>query len=441
MKVREAVSIVLIASNKVFVIERQNYLASFPGYTAFPGGKVDNVDYNQKIRKFKNVKSHHLSAIVREAKEELGIDLIECANNISYMAKATSPDFNPRRFETFFYRVELKEQLDFTLDQGEFKNGDWYEANIVVDQWLEGKRLCVPPVRLILQELSKNINVTSVEFEQRYCLDTEVPHVETINGLWQVMPLSDTVPPADRTNCFVFDEIIIDPSPKDEDELKKFLNTIKKVNVKKIFLTHHHPDHHRNLPKLLEKLRCEVMLSEDTESRIKMKWGADYFQCASKITHLKEGDILGRWNNQDVICYEIPGHDKGQIGIAPKSLEWFVAGDLFQGIGTVVIGGEESCMKEYFSTLEKVIQLSPKCVIPSHGIPLGGTYILEKTLKHRKFREQQVLEMFQNGLTIDEILGKIYFDIPKVLYKYARANIESHLKKLELDGVIKNLDL
>ena len=60
-----------------------------------------------------------------------------------------------------------------------------------------------------------------------------------------------------------------------------------------------------------------------------------------------------------------------------------MAGDLFQGVGTVVIGEPEGNMQTYMETLKKVIKLNPKCVFPSHGIALGGSHILQKNLVTR----------------------------------------------------------
>ena len=133
---------------------------------------------------------------------------------------------------------------------------------------------------------------------------------------------------------------------------------------------------------------------------------------------------------------EIPGHDEGQIALYPRNLKWFLAGDLFQGIGTVVIGGEEGNMKKYFQTLERIINLSPAVVFPSHGIGLGGTTILEKTLKHRRDREEQVLALFREGLSPEEMLSKIYNEVDKKLWPYALENIHKHLDKLRQDNII-----
>ena len=41
---REAVAAIFVHEEDIFVIRRQEYLRAFPGYYAFPGGKVDPED-------------------------------------------------------------------------------------------------------------------------------------------------------------------------------------------------------------------------------------------------------------------------------------------------------------------------------------------------------------------------------------------------------------
>ncbi|MCO4756337.1 MAG: hypothetical protein KC478_17790, partial [Bacteriovoracaceae bacterium] len=96
----------------------------------------------------------------------------------------------------------------------------------------------------------------------------------------------------------------------------------------------------------------------------------------------------------------------------------------------------EGDMSKYFKSLEKVIALNPKSTYPSHGIVLGGTGILQKTLQHRKLREEQILKMHESGLDEKQMLERIYFDLPVKLHKYALANINSHLKKLKKENQI-----
>ena len=57
-----------------------------------------------------------------------------------------------------------------------------------------------------------------------------VPHIYPLGPITQILPLSHTFPPANRTNSFLLGDkraVLIDPSPKDEAELRKFLQQLK----------------------------------------------------------------------------------------------------------------------------------------------------------------------------------------------------------------------
>ncbi|MFT6633331.1 MAG: glyoxylase-like metal-dependent hydrolase (beta-lactamase superfamily II) [Bacteriovoracaceae bacterium] len=434
-KVRKAVSIVLQHEDEVFFIKRQNFLKAFPGYTAFPGGKVDPAD------KKEDEERTLLNTLFREGKEELGVDLEFCLSqdpnsSIVKIAKATSPPFNPLRFETYFYLINLSEKIEFDVDENEAKEFGWLRPQVILDEYKSGKRLLVGPVKSVFEILERNVQIENSKFydfdEGR---DYTMPTIEPLKNLIQVMPLSNTILPATRTNSFIIGDdiqILIDPSPKNREELSKYLEKVKGYNIDKIFITHHHKDHHQFATQVSKELNLPLYISKDSHQRIENLYGVSYFE-GIEIVIASEGDIVGNWLGQEVRVYEIPGHDEGHLGLAPESMSWFLVGDLFQGVGTVVVGGEEGDMSKYMNSLQRVIDLKPNCVIPSHGIPLGGTNILEKTLLHRKLREKQIKELAENGHSIDEILKIIYFDIPDSVVKYAKANIESHLKKLSKD--------
>lgn len=421
--IRKAVSVIFRCGEKIFIIKRQNYLRAFPGYTAFPGGKKDKEDIDLE------------TTVRREILEELNFE-IPPTKKIVQIAKATSPDFNPIRFETYFYLIDLEEVPLFHVDENEFAMFEWIFPKDILFEYTQGKRLIVPPIKMVIDRLvSKNEDF--IDFDEKRFDAHSVPSIETIYGLKQIMPLSNTIFPATRTNSFLFGEKIrtlVDPSPKNEEELEKLIKTLENESIDQILITHHHGDHHQFSPQLATFLNVKILISEDSYQRI-LKKSKNYFKNNS-IQFLKDGDIIGDWQNQNIIAHHIPGHDEGHFALAPENLAWMIVGDLFQGIGTVVVGGDEGDMLKYMRSLEKVILMRPACVIPSHGIALGGTDMIEKTLKHRKLREKQVLELTLEGKTIDQILNLIYFNIPEGVLKYAKANINSHLEKLKKEQKI-----
>ena len=70
----DSVSALFIYKEKILTVQRQSYLESFPGYLAFPGGKIDkdesSIPFKTKFLSKKNPKL--MRALQREFHEELG---------------------------------------------------------------------------------------------------------------------------------------------------------------------------------------------------------------------------------------------------------------------------------------------------------------------------------------------------------------------------------
>lgn len=443
-KIIDAVSIVMTCGDEIFAIQRQFFLNAFPGYWAFPGGKVepgDSFSYPHALTD--SLDPRLLGAVAREGREELGIDLQGelvrgAISSISFLGLAVTPDFNPYRFATYFFKIDFSEKVPFNVDKNEARVAQWMSADKLLDEYNRGQILAVPPVIKVIQELGKNPSIRHIEeLNLSYDGANQVPHIESIRGIRQLMPLSHTLPPASRTNAFLIGDekkVLVDPSPKNDEEYRKLKNTVSLFGVDKILITHHHPDHYERSNQLARDYNIPILLSSYTLNRIQ-RLNPQFFS-GIETQVIKEGDVVTKWLGQDVLVMEVPGHDEGQVAVYPRDLNWFLAGDLFQGIGTVVIGGEEGDMIKYFDTLERVIRLSPSVVFPSHGIGLGGTTILEKTLQHRKERESQVLSLHLEGLTPDEMLTRIYHDVDRRLWPYALENIQKHLAKLRKEKSI-----
>lgn len=446
-KIVDAVSIVMTCGDEIFAIQRQNFLNAFPGYWAFPGGKVEKDDENFSIQHAmtQKVDARLFGAAVREGQEELGIDLRQeilsgRVNSVDCLGLAVTPDFNPYRFATYFFKIDFKEKVEFVIDENEAKIAEWMSCETLLKRFNEGLILAVPPVIKVIETLGKNPDTKTID-DLNFAYDNTqyVPYIESIKGMRQIMPLSHTLPPATRTNAFLIGDagsprVLVDPSPRDDEEYRKFKNTVSLFGADKILLTHHHPDHWERSDILAREMNVPVMLSQYTYDRITEK-RPDYFN-GINVQFLSEGDVVTKWISRDVVVMNIPGHDEGQIALHSDDFSWFLAGDLFQGIGTVVIGGSEGDMKKYFETLERIIKLSPKVLFPSHGIGLGGTSILEKTLEHRKLREKQILTLHHEGLKPEEMLEKIYAEVSKELWPYALENIYKHLQKLRAENSI-----
>ena len=441
---KESVSAVFSTQDQIFFIKRQNYLAVFPGYYAMPGGKVDLGDSTQELSGPlwpPHIKPQILHALIREVKEELNYDLLEEIAkgevlSIDDIGIAVTPEFNPYRFKNYFLKITLKNPKEFHIDINEAEFGEWNTPKNLLDRYNAGLVLAVPPAITLLKAFEQDPNHNSpIDLSLPYDAETEVPMIESICGVRQFIPLSHTFPPANRTNAFIIgddDQIkyLIDPSPKDEAELSKFLKSVDKVGFDRIFLTHHHPDHYEFSRDIALKYNVIMEMSQFTYTVI----GQSYFE-GIEINLRKEGDVITKSLGHDVRVYEVPGHDEGQLALAPDNMSWFLAGDLIQTIGTVVIGGPEGDMRKYFNSLNRVIDLNPKNIIPSHGIIIGGVNKIVQTLRHREERESQIKELLAMGRTLKEILAVIYVGLKPELLPYALKTIEAHITKIHNEEI------
>ena len=441
--IKDSVSAVFLCQGKIFVIRRQDTLAAFPGYVSFPGGKVDS---NEARRPWKgdlaSFDPKKISALVREIREELHYDLASSEEilQVQEYATAQSPEFSAQKFFTTFYLIRLKVCIPFKVDPGEIQEAFWATPQDFEKDYQASKILAVPPtvalVRSLLEGPADRKNRGPFCLDHLFCAEEEVPYVEMLGGVRQLLPLSNTFPPANRTNAFLLGEpgtkqVLIDPSPQDSSELQKLYATLKKrgASVDEIFLTHHHRDHHEHAPEMARFWKIPMGMSLETSQRIRRLWGEGYLK--GLALHLyEEGDTLATLRGEEVRLLSVPGHDAGQMAPYVESGKWMIVGDLIQSVGTVLIGGDEGDMQAYFASLEQVIKMNPKVVFPSHGMPLGGVAHVKRTWEHRKFREQQILGYLEEGKEKEEILELVYEGLSPSLLPYARMTLDAHLQKI-----------
>lgn len=446
MKIIDSVAAVFCHEKRIFMVRRQPHLEAFPGYDAFPGGKIDSSDAGTQhsARFLRAWNGQEMHALVREIAEELGYDLPAGIASgqvtaVKFLATALAPALVPVRFRLHFFRIDLETLPTFTPDPGEIAETFWETPQQRLDSFHRGDALMVPALRRVLEALDRSPRGCDFgDLSPRFDEDTYVPVLESLSGLRILAVPCNTIPPASRTNAFLLGDdqapqILVDPAPESMEVLEKLLRTLRHDTVNALFLTHHHADHHEHAPLLAKRLGVPVWMSRDTLCRIADKHGSDYFS-GVQVEIREEGDRVTEWKGEAVRVHAVPGHDAGQLALAPESLRWFIVGDLIQNVGTVVIAAPEGDMATYFQTLEKIIALDPSVIVPSHGMPMRSTFRVRATLQHRRARETAIRTLYTNGRTEAEILDIVYQGVDQQLRPFAMQNIRSHLVKLRQEG-------
>jgi len=224
--------------------------------------------------------------------------------------------------------------------------------------------------------------------------------------------------------------VLVDPSPKSPEVYQQLLSTMESRNLDAILISHHHPDHHEYAMDLAREKQLPVLLTERTVYWLNRHFGEDYLD-GVELELISEGYVVTHWKNSPVRAYELPGHDEGMVGLAPDTLGWFFIADLAQTIGSILIPDEGGDLAVYMQSLQRVIDLQPKVVLPSHGIPTGGTFLLERTLQHRLKREVQIRALKLARASETEIYNSVYPNLDPQFEDFDRQTIRQHLHKIE----------
>lgn len=442
----DAVTAVFVCGDEGFITVRRPEMPAFPGYYAFPGGKVDKTDPETPLeeRWLCDHEPKLMHALCREVQEEIGFDLRAAireglVTDIVKLGVAVTPKFEPFRFDTRFYRIELTEKVEFDVDERETADSEWARWVDLDARYEDGQLLGVPPTVVTIKRFAEDPQTRELpQLVFEFDAEKYVPCIEALKGV-RAMPVpSNTLPPATRTNCFLIGDeeaarFLVDPSPANEEVMQRLCNSADKVGFDAVFLTHHHPDHREYADAIARKYGVPIHLSQDTYERISKRTQGRFFEGVETVIR-SDGEVLTQWLGRDVMIRAVPGHDAGQLALMPTDHSWCIVSDLIQGIGTVVIAPPEGNMLKYFNTLQMVIDWDPKVIYPSHGMGMGTTFRIQETLRHRQMRETQIFDLHTSGKSYEEILKVVYADIDERLLPLAMCNIESHMQKLREEG-------
>ena len=96
-------------------------------------------------------------------------------------------------------------------------------------------------------------------------------------------------------------------------------------------------------------------------------------------------------------------------------------------------------MDDYLNSLQKVINLEPRYLLPAHGpFVTQAVAKLTEMIEHRHWREERVLASWRSGLRQPkEMLSQVYEDLEPAAYTLAERQILGHLERLQKLGVIE----
>jgi glyoxylase-like metal-dependent hydrolase (beta-lactamase superfamily II) len=147
--------------------------------------------------------------------------------------------------------------------------------------------------------------------------------------------------------------------------------------------------------------------------------------------------VLGGEPPFPVRVVHTPGHARGHLAFLDETYGSLLGGDLTAGLGTIVIDPPEGNLDDYLESLGRARALGARTLFPAHGPPtvaVDGKF--KEYLSHRQWREQKVLEAWQQGLRGEGLLDVVYDDAPPMARPLAERQLLAHLERLDRLGTI-----
>ncbi len=250
---------------------------------------------------------------------------------------------------------------------------------------------------------------------------------------WRVLGRNPGMMTGPGTNSYLVGDTaltVIDPGPVDAEHMHALLNAADRIGkpIERIIATHTHRDHSPGAAALAEATGAErlgpAVLDESHQDET---W--------QPVRVLKHGDRL---DCGGVVLEVIatPGHVGNHLCYLMIDENLLFTGDhLIQG-STVVIAPPSGSMRAYLDSLALLRDYPIDTMAPGHGEliedPMGA---VSHTIDHRLERERKVYAALdEHPATVQELVGRVYQDVPAFLHGVACLSLEAHLIKLRDDG-------
>lgn len=215
---------------------------------------------------------------------------------------------------------------------------------------------------------------------------------------------------------------IVDPGPALGDHVAAILAEAEsRGGAAGIALTHSHADHSEAVAAVADATGVPVAAMD--------------FPAAS--VRLGDGDAFG-----PLTAVATPGHAPDHLAFIAGAVCF--TGDAVLGEGSVFVAPDPGALSGYLAALRRLRAMDLELLCPGHGPPVEDPAgKLDQYVTHRLERERRLLEALGSGLrSTDELLDRVWDDVPAALRPAAAVTLAAHLDKLAEedrlpDGVIR----
>jgi len=260
-----------------------------------------------------------------------------------------------------------------------------------------------------------------------------MPVVENAEGIRCLTATNPGYMTLKGTNQYLLgrDEItVIDVALGSEDNMNGLLAEMGAMGgktISKILLTHIHLDHCGGALAFKQRTGAQVGLSK---VRAGYLGGEDFTYT--------EGDRIA-YDGGELVVVFTPGHESGHCCFYEPQKKILFSGDHILGKGTTVVPAGDGNMSLYMESLERLLSLDIRLLLPGHGpLVTDPSAKIKEYIEHRLMREQQILQCLGEGRnSIGAMVEVIYEAYPAALMQVAHRSVEAHLLKLIEDKRVR----
>ena len=185
---RDAATVLLLRDGaegpEVHVMVRHRGMAFAGGMVAFPGGGVEAddaaeipADWPARLGAEADVAASVVGAAVREVREETGVTL--AVDDLGLWDAWTTPEFEPRRYRTWFFVARLPEGQEPRELSTESTSVHWTTAAAALERLESGEWQMLPPTYLSMRRLGTFGSVAEVlEVARSASVEMHTPRIE-----------------------------------------------------------------------------------------------------------------------------------------------------------------------------------------------------------------------------------------------------------------------
>lgn len=221
---------------------------------------------------------------------------------------------------------------------------------------------------------------------------------------------------------------LVDAGAGEPRHLDALSEALAGVRLAQVLVTHTHIDHASGARALQDRFGVSRFLKlpwPDRDARWQVEWQP-----------LHDGDIIAA-GDTELRAIHTPGHSPDHLCFWHQPSRTLFGGDLaIKGTSVWIPASHGGDLAAYLGSLERVLALDPRVVLPAHGAVIDNpAAVLRTYVEHRREREAQVIDALRAGDTSPQaIVRRVYRDIRESLVPLAQESVMAHLVKLQQEG-------